>query len=333
MDFSLPVGSAIGGALNTAGAVASGIFNLRAQKLANQANYNLAKAQNDWNIEQWNRENEYNSPANQVELLKSAGLNPNLYSPNGSTAPHLESSEMANQQPRQIDNSIAQTGAQALEDYAHAEELRASIAESRQRQRIAETMLPYQVQAADLNNGLMADQRTIAYWQGQLGRQAYTNERLDAPLRRSNLSMNTRNLAQNIEASKAGIRATEQGILASKAQIDQAWQDLRIKARVSDQQIKNMQADFRNMQLNGDLLQFRAQMAKKYHIDPNLPALNNLITFALADPTQFSSAFQTIRTNIGGLFNEGRKTGSWLGDAFDRFMNRSSHFNPSSGSW
>ena len=114
MALNLPQATALGGGMNVLGSVASGIFNLQAQKQANQANYNLAKAQNDWNVEQWQRENEYNSPANQVELLKAAGLNPNLYSPNGSTAPHLESSDMANQQPRQLDPSIAQTGSQAL---------------------------------------------------------------------------------------------------------------------------------------------------------------------------------------------------------------------------
>lgn len=38
----------------------------------------LAKYQYDMNIEQWERENAYNSPAQQMQRLKSAGLNPNL---------------------------------------------------------------------------------------------------------------------------------------------------------------------------------------------------------------------------------------------------------------
>lgn len=44
----------------------------------NLANFNLAKWQNQWSIEQWNRQNEYNSPVNQVARLKEAGLNPNV---------------------------------------------------------------------------------------------------------------------------------------------------------------------------------------------------------------------------------------------------------------
>lgn len=41
-------------------------------------NLNLAKQQNQWNIDQWNRENEYNTPSAQMSRYKSAGLNPDL---------------------------------------------------------------------------------------------------------------------------------------------------------------------------------------------------------------------------------------------------------------
>lgn len=41
-------------------------------------NLNLAKMQNQWNIDQWNRENEYNTPLAQGQRYKEAGLNPDL---------------------------------------------------------------------------------------------------------------------------------------------------------------------------------------------------------------------------------------------------------------
>ena len=41
-------------------------------------NLNLAKQRSPWNIDQWNRENEYNTPLNQMNRYKSAGLNPDL---------------------------------------------------------------------------------------------------------------------------------------------------------------------------------------------------------------------------------------------------------------
>lgn len=55
---------------------------LRAQRRENQKNreYNLmlAKQQNAWNLEQWNRENEYNSPSSQKARLEAAGLNADM---------------------------------------------------------------------------------------------------------------------------------------------------------------------------------------------------------------------------------------------------------------
>ena len=48
-----------------------------------QYNWLLAKQQNEWNIQQWERANEYNNPLNQMNRLKQAGLNPNLVYGNG----------------------------------------------------------------------------------------------------------------------------------------------------------------------------------------------------------------------------------------------------------
>lgn len=55
---------------------------IRAQQEENQKNreYNLmlAQQQNAWNLEQWERENDYNSPEAQMERYRKAGLNPDL---------------------------------------------------------------------------------------------------------------------------------------------------------------------------------------------------------------------------------------------------------------
>lgn len=58
---------------------------LQAVRETNAANLELAKYQNDWNLQQWNRENEYNSPLEQMKRLEAAGLNPNLVYGNGAT--------------------------------------------------------------------------------------------------------------------------------------------------------------------------------------------------------------------------------------------------------
>lgn len=52
---------------------------LFAQNATNALNYALARQQNQWNIDQWEREMQYNSPVNQLKLLQEAGLNPLFY--------------------------------------------------------------------------------------------------------------------------------------------------------------------------------------------------------------------------------------------------------------
>lgn len=82
-------------------------INKSSQSSANRQNLELAKYQNTWNLQQWNRENEYNHPAMQMSRLKQAGLNPNLVYGSGAqttsasspkaahmeVAPYLQSSQ------------------------------------------------------------------------------------------------------------------------------------------------------------------------------------------------------------------------------------------------
>lgn len=71
---------------------------IEAQKRENQLNreYNLmlARQQNQWNLEQWQRENDYNSPTSQMARLRQAGLNPDLMYGQGTTGNSAGSPEM-----------------------------------------------------------------------------------------------------------------------------------------------------------------------------------------------------------------------------------------------
>ena len=55
---------------------------LQAQSVENQKmrehNLQLAQLQNEWNQQQWNLENAYNSPEAQMKRMKDAGLNPDM---------------------------------------------------------------------------------------------------------------------------------------------------------------------------------------------------------------------------------------------------------------
>lgn len=48
------------------------------QYMANRANRKLQKQAQDYELQMWHLQNEYNSPSSQMQRLKDAGLNPNL---------------------------------------------------------------------------------------------------------------------------------------------------------------------------------------------------------------------------------------------------------------
>ena len=82
---------------------------IAAQREENQKNrewnLNLAKQQNQWNIDQWNRENAYNAPSAQMARYKSAGLNPDLiYGQQNLSAASPEMTSGDGSQPTDVSN-------------------------------------------------------------------------------------------------------------------------------------------------------------------------------------------------------------------------------------
>lgn len=104
--------TAIGVASSIAGNVASNKnidTQIAAQQYENEKNreynLNLAKMQNQWNIDQWNRENAYNSPAAQMARYKSAGLNSDLiYGQQNLSAASPEMTAGEGSQPTDVSN-------------------------------------------------------------------------------------------------------------------------------------------------------------------------------------------------------------------------------------
>lgn len=75
----MPIGAALSAIGGLVGGLASAGANLFMNERNNKTNAAQARLQNQWNIEQWNRENEYNLPVNQVQRMMDAGINPGLY--------------------------------------------------------------------------------------------------------------------------------------------------------------------------------------------------------------------------------------------------------------
>lgn len=75
---SNPIGAGVGLAVNSIGSFFQNRSNKHRQQEAFAQQEKMQALQNSYNTRMWHMSNEYNSPANQMRLMKEAGLNPNL---------------------------------------------------------------------------------------------------------------------------------------------------------------------------------------------------------------------------------------------------------------
>lgn len=100
------IGSAIGALANNANTQNAINANKQSQQENREYNLNLAKMQNRWNLEQWQREADYNSPAAYRARLKAAGMNPDLAYDNVQGVAPASAGMTSGQSSQPVDNSL-----------------------------------------------------------------------------------------------------------------------------------------------------------------------------------------------------------------------------------
>lgn len=100
------IGSAIGALANNANTQNAINANKQSQQENREYNLNLAKMQNRWNREQWQREADYNSPAAYRARLESAGMNPDLAYGNVQGVAPASAGMTSGQSSQPVDNSL-----------------------------------------------------------------------------------------------------------------------------------------------------------------------------------------------------------------------------------
>lgn len=228
------IGAAIAGAAALGGSILSatkGSKNIdkqiAAQKEENQKNrdwnLNLAKQQNQWNIDQWNRENAYNTPIAQMARYKAAGLNPDLmYGQQNLAAASPEMTAGDGSQPTDVSNlankrTIGDMMVQASQ--TRLTNAQAKLAESQANKTDAET-------------------------EGQ----GYQNEILksDAAFRDALNSGTVQLNNMSLKVSEKGMQLTDEQITQVRkqcAQIDQSIEQSRAAVDEIRQKISNLKTD------------------------------------------------------------------------------------------
>lgn len=273
----------VGAAIGAAASLTNGLFKnnnidkqIAAQKEENQANrdwnLNLAKQQNQWNIDQWNRENAYNSPAAQMARYKAAGLNSDLIygqqnlaaaSPEmtaGDGSLPTDVSNLANKQT--IGESVMQAASTRLTN------AQAKLAESQANKTDVETTgQGYQNDilksdaafrdalnsgAVDLNNmSLKVSEKGMQLTDAQIGKLRKECDQID----------------QNIEQSRAAVDEIRQKI--SNLKTDQAINRLRylMDAKLNEATIKKLASE-----CNLNYIQAKSIIQKLPHEIANIQA-------------------------------------------------------------
>lgn len=253
------IGAAIAGAAALGSGIAGAISGnknskraIRAQQEENEKtrafNLNLANQANQWSIEQWNRENQYNAPSNQRKLLAQGGLNPDLYygsngvglgaaqSPAVTSSSPAQSADMSNLANLRTVGDVVQNGmTQYYQNRLAEASLEKTEAETQKVKADAEGVSKQNEWIDKLN------QNTINLGNSEITNMEYANSLSDAQKTAVNASL------EKIHAEVDNLRAASVQALETvkNMKFDQGIQaiKIRIEKSLSDAQIKKLTAD------------------------------------------------------------------------------------------
>lgn len=227
------------------GAVAQGTAN-RAQRRYNDR---VAWRERVWALEDWNRQNEYNSPAAQMARLKAAGLNPNLVYGHGADAQSgqmprgVNSNSYSPQAPRfdLLGPAMAHFQIKAMQKEYELKDAQIATAWSDASLRNAQILATLQgVEGAKFQlsqNERLAD-TTYNTAQAHLNRLQTETEIM--------LSRNEREIAMNASnLREAAARITSMRIQNAKTQQEKKNLELMLKNIEQDTRLKKADADLR----------------------------------------------------------------------------------------
>lgn len=101
--------SLLGSLFGSAGQSSANRTNLQIARETNQMQKQLQDEQNAWNLEQWNRNNQYNTPSAQMDRYRSAGLNPYLMMSGGAAGSGNSQSPAQGVNPSQLSTPTMQS--------------------------------------------------------------------------------------------------------------------------------------------------------------------------------------------------------------------------------
>lgn len=251
----------------------SAYVGLMSAQMTNSNNLKLAKQQNDWNVEMWNKQNEYNSPSAQMQRYQEAGLNPLFASIDGGQAQQLQSANLANQAPGTYDPNY-KVNKRNMEIAAAGQVLEG-----------LNNIMSYQVQAQQLRNDSVRLQyqgrdleSTISQRAAQTRGQNITNSNMQRQFDDAHSSA-----METINKLKADNRLTT-------AQAETLEKALPFVEKLNRKQLAKLDQEIKGLKLDNDgkvsdnaIKEFKANLTKS-GINPDADGLQQLVQLAITNP-------------------------------------------------
>lgn len=319
----MPMDPFLGSALISAGAglvsgIGSSLFGAsksrQAEDRAFERNKELMKMQNDFNVNMWEKQNAYNSPSNQLQLLKQAGVNPavsDFFGGSGSTAAEVTSATAEAPYNSQIGEYYKDMIKDPTQEIIQALTADAQISKLR-------TEIQYQkLLNRDFTNQLNAREELLPM-PGDNGFVTYDKD--GNPVVTVSPGYNQYQEQRASGRLDIGTKAIQQQLSADELEVYHDTKD--VLKQLTRKQLESLQQDIREKIANNTLLEEDVKLMKKYGIsskDQN--EWVTLIRASLRNPEAISHIIdalvgatgKTIQKIIPGIKGYGysHKNGSW----------------------
>lgn len=275
-----------------------------------------AEKQRNWQEKMWNQQNEYNSPANMLKLMREGGLNPALY--NTSIASSSSAGGGSSAAPPALQNP-------SLEGSRLGNEIRSSnianMVSGLQMEKLRTEITRQNLENRDLQNRINADEETHPD-----GIYVLENGNLSYVAEPDKNAYQFRNKEQRNRVESQGYELKKQVYSVRDAQIMSDILELNkdILSKMDKYKLEQLIQDVRSSKLNNEILEDDVLMLKKYGIkssDANI--FTTLLRSALRNPEGLSNV-------LDALINTIKSTGMHVGAAIDSLLGSLPKGN---GSW
>lgn len=272
------------------------------------------RQQNQFNVNMWNRSNEYNAPSNQMRLLKEAGINPAMYDFAGGNSAASEVTAASGEVPNnsqigQLYQNLdpSQKVIQSLQTDAQIQKLRTDIAYQKLLNRdfqnelsAREELLPVPLSESEF----YYDKDGNPVVEVTPGKNSYQEQRAHRRLDLGTAAYNQELTANELEVYKAGMPFLK---------------------KMPQQQLRKLQADITAASLSNSLLDQEVKLMKEYGISPNdKDGWQSFLKAILRNPDAISNVFEQFLRAGSSTYQRGAQRIRGYGY---------SHSNPRSGSW